>query len=811
MVMKGRQLVRIVFFLLGSLASMHVSAIQIDILVLYTKSAKQLYPDVEARIDFLFSRLNQIHFTSSTGLTFNPVLIMPYLNGASTAEVSSEGLSEISADAALTQIRDDNGADLVVLFTESSVDLCGVAYLGTGNASDGISPFSFNRDLTAFSISAIDCDGATLAHEIGHNMGLDHSVRQSGEGGVVPYGRGHGVDGVFVTVMGYSSSFGAAPQSNRFSKANDLGCSLFSCGIQVGLPNDADSFLAMAIVDEDIRDYKPTRSVPASRDTDGDSLPDTWEWQNGLNAYQQDANDDLDQDDLTNAEEFNLGTVAFESDTDGDRIPDGLEVSSGFNPLNEADGNLDADSDAFPNWLELLSNSNPNNAGSQPSIGHYFSFETGTLPAGWVIPGSATRGWSPSSILPSDGNYSLRSNDISDNQSAIIEWKPDLDKGMLYFDFSVFSEPFFDFFEFWVDGEKVFSASGSRGWQSRSYNLETGAHTLSWRYVKDGSFSNGRDSAWIDNVAFVPDIQTKLSASNDFDGDNDSDVLLRNSNNGFWRRFTMENGFVESSSGPGLWTSLSWEHRAIGDFDGDADSDVLLRNPNNGFWRRFTMQDGVAVSGGSPGLWTSTSWEYQVVGDFDGDGDDDVLLRNPNNGFWRRFTMENGFAESSGSPGLWTSTSWEYQAVGDFDGDGDDDVLLRNPNTGFWRLFIMQNGVAVSSNGTGLWTAQSWEFRAVGDFDGDGDEDLLLRNPNNGFWRRFTLEDGVVVSSASPGLWTSTVWEFRVVGDFDGDGDDDVLLRDPNNGFWRRFTMQNGAAVSSGSPGLWTSTSYQVQ
>ena len=300
-------------------------------------------------------------------------------------------------------------------------------------------------------------------------------------------------------------------------------------------------------------------------------------------------------------------------------------------------------------------------------------------------------------------------------------------------------------------------------------------------------------------------------AKNNFDSDNDSDVLLRNLNNGFWRRFTMEDGFVESSSGPGLWTSLAWEQRAIGDFDGDADSDVLLRNPNNGFWRRFTIEDGFVASSASPGLWTSTLWEYRVAGDFDGDGDDDVLLRNPNNGFWRRFTMENGFAESSGSPGLWTSTLWEYQAVGDFDGDGDDDVLLRNPNNGFWRRFTMEDGIAVSSSGPGLWTSTSWEYQAVGDFDGDGDDDVLLRNPNTGFWRLFTMEDGVVVSSTSPGLWTSTVWEFRVVGDFDGDGDDDVLLRNPNNGFWRRFTMQNGAAVSSGSPGLWTSTSYLIQ
>jgi hypothetical protein len=89
-------------------------------------------------------------------------------------------------------LRATYGADLVVLFTESTSSLCGLGRLGQGNPDDGITPFKFNRDKTSLSISGIDCDGQTLAHEIGHNFGLNHSEIQGEVGEVADYGRGYG-------------------------------------------------------------------------------------------------------------------------------------------------------------------------------------------------------------------------------------------------------------------------------------------------------------------------------------------------------------------------------------------------------------------------------------------------------------------------------------------------------------------------------------------------------------------------------------------------------------------------------------------
>ena len=68
-----------------------------------------------------------------------------------------------------------------------------------------------------YSISAVDCGLSTFVHELGHNMGLGHSVRQGSVGGVYNDGIGHGVDNNFSTIMAYPQAFGSATQLDYFS------------------------------------------------------------------------------------------------------------------------------------------------------------------------------------------------------------------------------------------------------------------------------------------------------------------------------------------------------------------------------------------------------------------------------------------------------------------------------------------------------------------------------------------------------------------------------------------------------------------
>ena len=69
-------------------------------------------------------------------------------------------------------------------------------------------------------------------------------------------------------------------------------------------------------------------------DTDGDGMGDRYEQANGLNALSaSDRNRDLDNDGLSNFQEFELGTLPNNRDSDGDSVADGTEIRRGTDPL----------------------------------------------------------------------------------------------------------------------------------------------------------------------------------------------------------------------------------------------------------------------------------------------------------------------------------------------------------------------------------------------------------------------------------------------------------------------------------------------
>lgn len=147
--------------------------------------------------------------------------------------------------------------------------------------------------------------------------------------------------------------------------------------------------------------YHDAASVEFFADTDGDGIPDAWEKQYGTNFEVFDANDDPDNDFLTNMEEYRLGTDPLNPDTDGDGLLDGDETNTGFwisetstgtdplNPDSDDDGLLDGvenpdlpylnaaqpgtnpniadtDLDGYLDYTEILVGSNPRDFDSIP-------------------------------------------------------------------------------------------------------------------------------------------------------------------------------------------------------------------------------------------------------------------------------------------------------------------------------------------------------------------------------------------------------------------------------------------------------------
>ncbi len=93
---------------------------------------------------------------------------------------------------------------------------------------------------------------------------------------------------------------------------------------------------------------------PLNSDTDGDFLPDGFEVQyENPDPFVPDTYEDLDEDKLTNIEEYTHSTNPDISDTDGDGLLDGDEVKRYLtNPLVQ-DANLDSDGDGISNVDEI--------------------------------------------------------------------------------------------------------------------------------------------------------------------------------------------------------------------------------------------------------------------------------------------------------------------------------------------------------------------------------------------------------------------------------------------------------------------------
>jgi len=135
---------------------------------------------------------------------------------------------------------------------------------------------------------------------------------------------------------------------------NDTDSDLLGDGDEIFIyltdPTDGDSDDDDLLDGEEILVYFTN---PLLVDTDSDLMPDGWEIFNGLNATLNDANGDLDGDELTNLEEFLQNTDPSDTDTDNDGMPDGWEVTYGLNPLIN-DAYLDMDSDTLLNYYEFL-------------------------------------------------------------------------------------------------------------------------------------------------------------------------------------------------------------------------------------------------------------------------------------------------------------------------------------------------------------------------------------------------------------------------------------------------------------------------
>jgi len=105
------------------------------------------------------------------------------------------------------------------------------------------------------------------------------------------------------------------------------------------------------------------------------------------------------------------------------------------------------------------------------------------------------------------GTYGVGSGSGITNGDSILDLNVVIPTGGSAFSFNyrVNSEANYDFLRFYIDGvlQTGASWSGNVNWNNYAGTLTAGAHTLSWRYEKDGSVNTGLDRAFIDDISIT--------------------------------------------------------------------------------------------------------------------------------------------------------------------------------------------------------------------------------------------------------------------------------------------------------------------
>ncbi len=127
-------------------------------------------------------------------------------------------------------------------------------------------------------------------------------------------------------------------------------------------------------------------------------------------------------------------------------------------------------------------------------LGNFSSYEWQTGGnAAWVIMDGHS--W--------EGNHSAKSGVITDNQTSNlwIDWDVAFADSISFW-FKVSSEANYDYLRFLSNGVELGKWAGQVDWRKAGFLLPAGPTTLSWRYTKDYSVSNGDDCAYLDYIIF---------------------------------------------------------------------------------------------------------------------------------------------------------------------------------------------------------------------------------------------------------------------------------------------------------------------
>ena len=209
------------------------STIQIDLMSVYTPQARAAAggtAQIEGRIQAAVDQANTAFINSNMIVRFF-LAHMAEVAYNDSGNIETD-LNWVTANPTVASWRNTYAADMVSLVTSNGGGYCGIGWVQRN-------PGAVFAD-HAFQVTALSClPNNTLAHEHGHNMGMEHDPASAGissSGASYPWSFGHNVNGVFRTIMSYNVCSISCPRVLHFSNPDIL-----YSGYPTGLADQRDN------------------------------------------------------------------------------------------------------------------------------------------------------------------------------------------------------------------------------------------------------------------------------------------------------------------------------------------------------------------------------------------------------------------------------------------------------------------------------------------------------------------------------------------------------------------------------------------
>lgn len=214
-------------------------------------------------------------------------------------------------------------------------------------------------------------------------------------------------------------------------------------------------------------------------------------------------------------------------------------------------------------------------------------------------------------------------------------------------------------------------------------------------------------------------------------------------------------------------TDLNWKIAATADFNGDGHPDVLWHHTTEGWLALWTLHYNTVIGTQYLSLSrvTDPNWQIRGAGDIDRDGFADIVWQH-SSGRIAIWLMQGTSVRITLPLPLSATGTWAIAAVADIDGDRTADLIWQDTSDGRLAVWLMSGTTIRSTERFSVPAVAdtNWRIEAAGRIDGSGQAGLLWRNQVTGDVAVWYVNGSRVLQT----LWTDpsrvgdTAW--KVVG-----------------------------------------------